>query len=211
VAAGLPQFSMADLGELEIQPELLEPFDYVAMGHYHNFSRVSDRVWYAGSTERLSLAERDSKKGFIEFQLAPLRVRFQEVGARVMIDLPPVDARNLRVAELLTALHQRLDECDAPEKIIRLTVANTSDELMRTFPAGAIAELKQKAFSLDLRFERVSTTSAGRSFGRSSIGRLEDEFLGHLGTVDLSDADRALYAQEGLRYLHEDEPDRSIQ
>lgn len=209
VAAGMPEFSMADLGELEIPRELFAPFDYVALGHYHNFSQVAKNAWYAGSTERLSLAERDAKKGFVSFTLEPFKLAFHEVGARVMLDLMPVDAADLTVDDLLDILRQRLDECDCAEKILRLQVLNVSDTILRTLPAGAISELKQKAFALDLRFERARDNSSGRMFGRSAIGRLEDEFLSHLEMVDLSESERKLFAEEGLKYLHEEEPGRS--
>ena len=209
VAAGLPQFSMADLGELEIPQELFAPFDYVALGHYHNFTRVAEKAWYAGSTERLSMAERDAKKGFISLNLDPFALTFHEVGARGMLDLSPVDADGLPVDDLLAVLHNRLDECDSTEKILRLQVTSVSDNILRTLPAGAIAELKQKAFSLDLRFERARDATSGRMFGRSAIGRLEEEFLGHLETIDLSEPERTLFVEEGLKYLHEEEPGRS--
>lgn len=209
VAAGMPEFSMADLGELEIPRDLFAPFDYVALGHYHNFSQVAKNAWYAGSTERLSMAERDAKKGFISFTLDPFRLEFHEVGARVMIDLTPVDAANLPVDDLLDILRQRLNEGDSKEKILRLQVLNISDTTMRSFPAGVIAELKQQAFSLDLRFERAHDESSGRKFGRNAIGRLEDEFLSHLETVDLSESERALFVEEGLKYLHEEDSGRS--
>lgn len=209
VAAGLPQFSMADLGELEIPQELFEPFDYVAMGHYHNFTCVAERAWYAGSTERLSMAERDSEKGFISLNLEPFELNFQQVSARVMIDLPPIDAGSMPTDELLVALHQRLDECKSEEKIVRLAVINVPDGMLRSLPAGAVSELKQKAFSLDLRFERARDNASGRLFGRSAIGRLEEEFLNHLSAIELPGADRRLFAEEGLKYLHEEEPNRS--
>ncbi|MEW5994937.1 MAG: DNA repair exonuclease, partial [Candidatus Zixiibacteriota bacterium] len=63
MAAGMPEFSMAELGELEIPLEVMDGFDYVALGHFHNHCQVAPRVWYAGSTERLSQAERDVSKG----------------------------------------------------------------------------------------------------------------------------------------------------
>lgn len=207
VAAGLPQFSMADLGELEIPLELLEPFNYVAMGHYHNFSQVTGRVWYAGSTERLSLAERDAPKGFVSLDLEPFAVRFCEVAARPMVDLPSIDAGALQAHELVDLLESTLAECSAAEKIVRLTIVNVSDAVLRSIPAVALGELKQRAFALDLRFVRAAESGASRPFGRSAIGPLEEEFLRHLGGIDLEEAERDSLAQEGLKFLHEENSD----
>jgi len=207
VAAGLPQFSMADLGELEIPLELFEPFDYVAMGHYHNFSKVSERVWYAGSTERLSLAERDSRKGFIALELEPFQIQFQEVAARAMVDLPSIDAGALQADELLTLLDRKLADCHASDKIVRLTVTNVTDTILRSIPAAALGELRQKAFSLDLRFLRAPESRVSRPFGRTAISPLEAEFLKHLATIGLEEKERSVLYQEGLRYLHEESLD----
>ncbi len=207
VAAGLPQFSMADLGELEIPLELFEPFDYVAMGHYHNFSQVSECAWYAGSTERLSMAERDARKGLVSLQLSPFQLEFHEVAARGMVDLPPLDAGGLQVDDLLTRIGDRLDECGASDKIIRLTVANVSDAVLRSVPVGALGELKQRAFALDLRFLRAPQSGASRPFGRSAIGPLEEEFLNHLATTGLDEGEKTMLAEDGLRYLHEESSD----
>ena len=207
VAAGLPQFSMADLGELEIPLALFEPFDYVAMGHYHNCSQVSERVWYAGSTERLSLAERDAGKGFISLELEPFHLQFHEVAARAMVDLPPLDAATLQADELLGLLENILTECHASEKIVRLTVTNISDSVLRSIPAGALGELKQKAFAMDLRFLRASEPGVSRPFGRSAIGPLEEEFLNHLAAIGLEEPEKSRIAQQGLQYLHEENPD----
>src|SRR4030067_894211 len=69
-------------------------FDYVALGHYHKFSKVQERVFYAGSTERISFNEIGQDKGFVEITLEKspnqytLQHKFHSVPARQMIDLP---------------------------------------------------------------------------------------------------------------------------
>ncbi|MFQ5453310.1 MAG: exonuclease SbcCD subunit D, partial [Candidatus Zixiibacteriota bacterium] len=40
VAAGMPEFSMADLGEQEFPLDILDRFDYTALGHFHNYCKV---------------------------------------------------------------------------------------------------------------------------------------------------------------------------
>lgn len=50
---------------------LLKEFDYVALGHWHNFQQVRkiENAWYSGSTERMSESEINADKGFciVEF------------------------------------------------------------------------------------------------------------------------------------------------
>lgn len=62
-------YLMEEYGE-QLFPEdwldLLGQFDYVALGHWHNFQKVTilDNAWYSGSTERMSDTEISHEKGY---------------------------------------------------------------------------------------------------------------------------------------------------
>jgi DNA repair exonuclease SbcCD nuclease subunit len=173
VASGMPEFSMADLGEQELPVEVFKRFEYGAMGHYHNYTQVAPRAFYAGSTERLSQAERGVAKGFIEVDLEPFSVKFHEVPSREMVEIETIDAAGKRGDELVSIIRQKLDEVDASDKIVRVNVEKISSETMKTIPAEILAELKQKSFALNIRFEREKTEDETGQFGRSAIGRLQ--------------------------------------
>lgn len=202
VASGMPEFSMADLGEQELPIEVMERFDYTALGHFHNRCEVAPRAWYAGSTERLSQAERDADKGFIEVNLDPFAVGFHEVACRAMADLERIDATGKRGDELLSIIQEKLETLGSGDKIIRVNVEGITDETMKTIPADLMAQLKEKSFSLDIRFEREKGDSEASQFGRSAIGRLDQSFIEYLKSVDLKgfDADRLI--REALKYLN---------
>lgn len=62
-------YIMEEFGEQLFPPErlaLLNRFDYVALGHWHNFQKVDklETAWYSGSTERMSDTEAGKEKGF---------------------------------------------------------------------------------------------------------------------------------------------------
>ena len=201
VAAGMPEFSMADLGEQELPLEVMERFDYTALGHYHNFCRVGSRAWYAGSTERLSQSERDAAKGFAVVEMAPFRVEFVPVRSRVMVDLEVIDASGKRGDQVAVLLREKLDQVGVGDKIIRVKVANVSAETLKTLPAGMLAELKQKAYSLDVRFERSVAEGEPSRFGRSAIGRLDQSFIHFIEAFDLHGFEKERLINEALRYL----------
>ncbi|MEA3297426.1 MAG: hypothetical protein U9R56_06130, partial [candidate division Zixibacteria bacterium] len=67
------------------------------------------------------------------------------------------------------------------------------------------AELKQKSFALDIRFEREKNETAPREFGRSSIGQLDAAFIEFLDAVDLHGFDRDRLKREALKYLTAEE------
>jgi len=205
VAAGMPEFSMADLGEQELPLEVMERFDYTALGHFHNFCQVGPRAWYAGSTERLSQAEREVAKGFAVVDLEPFSVRFEPVRSRVMVDLDQIDASGRRGDQLIETLAQRLEEIGAGDKIVRVKVANASPETLKTLPAGRLAELRQKAYALDIRFEKTVSEGEPSRFGRSAIGRLDQSFVRFVEEIDLEGFDKNRLIREALKYLSVEE------
>jgi DNA repair exonuclease SbcCD nuclease subunit len=129
VAAGMPEFSMADLGEQELPLEVMGQFSYTALGHYHNFCKVAPRAYYAGSSERLSQAEREAAKGFVEVDLEPFAVRFHEVKARRMIKLETINAAGKRGDQLFQIIKDRLNRVDSSDKIIRVQVESSGRRL----------------------------------------------------------------------------------
>ncbi|MCP4685536.1 MAG: exonuclease SbcCD subunit D [bacterium] len=200
VAAGMPEFSMADLGEQELPVEVMNRFDYTALGHFHNYCQVADRAWYAGSTERLSQSEREIAKGFLMVGLDPLEVKFEEVSTRAMVDLETIDAAGKRGDQLAEIIKGRMQDVDSSDKIVRIKVEGVSPETLKTLPADTLAELKQKAYALDIRFEKEKDETA-ETLDRPAIGQLDKSFVQFLETVDLADFDRDRLIREALKYL----------
>jgi DNA repair protein SbcD/Mre11 len=205
VASGMPEFSMADLGEQELPIEVMEPFEYTALGHFHNWCQVAPRAWYAGSTERLSQSEREAAKGFLEVDLDPLRVSFHEVCSRPMIDLPTVDATGKRGDQVARLIEDCLASVDSTNKIVRVKVEGVSSEMLKTLPTAALAQLKSRAYALDIRFEKEKVEGESGQFGHAAIGRLDQSFIAYLETVPLEGFDRDRLIREALGYLKAEE------
>jgi len=83
-------YIMEEFGEKLFPPErlaLLNQFDYVALGHWHNFQKV-DKLktgWYCGSTERMSDTEANKEKGFclLNFEKGkPIEPKFVPIPTR---------------------------------------------------------------------------------------------------------------------------------
>ena len=67
---GIQDFSMNEFNELIIPKFFLKKnFDYIALGHYHKNTKITENCQYAGSTEHFSFSESKDKKGFIEINL----------------------------------------------------------------------------------------------------------------------------------------------
>ena len=81
-----------EMGEANLQAGMLEgDFDYMALGHYHEFHKHKPNAYYAGATERFGFGEVESEPGFaiVEFDGGGLAsVEHVPIETRPMLDLP---------------------------------------------------------------------------------------------------------------------------
>ncbi len=216
VVAGIPEFSMGELAEQEIPSSYLEmPFDYVALGHYHRFCQVSPRVYYAGSTERVSMAELGQEKGFVEVEIETstvhspqstetsspiINVKFHQVPTREMIELLSIDARDLDQEQVLLEIEKTIETENIEEKIVRLKVKDISEHIYNSLDFRKIAELKSRAFYFDLRLERKKERAKDQTAG-TSIGKLNVEFEQFLKQMPVENLNKERLLELGLKYL----------
>jgi DNA repair protein SbcD/Mre11 len=223
VIAGIPEFSMGELSEQEIPSSHFElGFDYVALGHYHRNCEVKPNVWYAGSTERLSMAELSQEKGFLEVDLSlsspdpknsrtdfqSVHLKFHRVPTRVMIELPSIDASALGEVDpdkIHQEIERRIGSENIGEKIVRLKVTGIPPHVYNSLDFRAIVELKSKAFYFDLRLEKVENSRGVSQYGpaRPSIGKLNLEFEEYLKNIAIEGLDKDKLKELGLKYLTE--------
>jgi exonuclease SbcD len=210
VVAGIPEFSMGELAEQEIPSSYLEmPFDYVALGHYHRFCQVGERVYYAGSTERLSMSELGQEKGFAEIDLQTKEVKFHPVPTREMIELSPVNAKELNQEQILKEIEKRVECEDIGEKIVKLKIKSIPEHIYNSLDFRRIGELKSKAFHFDLKFEREEKEGGGQT-ARTSIGKLNSEFQEFLKQVPVENLRKERLLELGLKYLSTEKSEESI-
>ena len=211
VVGGIKEFEMADLSEQEIDPTYFRRgFDYVALGHFHNFREVEPMVYYSGSTERLSQAEAPYEKGFIEVNLAApgKEVIFHEISSRAMVDLPPISTTGKTADQIVSELQQVVRNQRPEDKIIRVKLTGLSEETYRSLAFSAIVDLKKEAFSLDVRFEKEESPATS-PYADLNLGRLDQAFAKFLDAATLENLDRDRLKKEAMEYLHRAEADSS--
>jgi DNA repair exonuclease SbcCD nuclease subunit len=207
VVGGIKEFQMADLSEQEIASSYFRlGFDYVALGHYHNFTKVEENTYYSGSTERLSQSEAAHKKGFIElnFEDNERKVVFHEVKSRVMIDLPVMRTKGKSAEEIMAELEKAVKGQKPEDKIIRIKVTDIAEETYRSLPFDKIAELKEKSFSLDVRFEKEETPEEN-IYADLNLGRLDQAFEKFLESKVVENLDKEELKKLALEFLHKAE------
>lgn len=194
-------------------------WDYVALGHYHVYRQIEPNAYYSGSLDYTSAntwgelyEERVAGvpgKGIIERNLESGAHTFHPVPpSRPIIDLPPISARGLTVAEVDERIQASVNgfRDGIEDKIVRLIVRDLPRHIARDLDHKALREFKRRAlhFHLDTRRpEMVRLAGQGAPGKRPSLADVVREKL--MSRVLESDIDRKELVALGLRYLAEAE------
>ena len=188
-----------EMGEANLQPGMLEGgFDYIALGHYHEFHEHKPNAFYAGATERFGFGEVESKPGFaiVEFDGGGLvGVEHVEIETRPMLDLKKISARDMDAAELTETVRERTSGVDLDGAIVRLRAYDVRRGVASGMDRELLRDLQRRClnFSLEVHaeerpedFERNGSSNAvfgplGEEFGafvaqRKERGELEEKF-----------------------------------
>lgn len=205
VVDDMEEFRMADLSEQTISHKYFERgFDYVALGHYHNHKRVAPNAWYSGSTERLSQSEAIFPKGIMEVELNTegiVNTSFHEITSRVMRDLPELNVRGKTAEEVISILEKSVGAQDPADKIIRQKVIGISEEVYRSLPFDRLERLKNRSFSLDVKFEKEEKVEKD-IYADLNLGRLDKAFEKFLESMSIENLDRERLKEMAINYLH---------
>lgn len=199
---GIKEFRMGDINELIINTHALveKNYDYVALGHYHRCTEIFKNVYYAGATERMKFDECSDEKGFLEIDLENKKVKMHIIPTRPMIDLPPVDCKNLTPFNIMREIVSVLESTDIKDKIIRLNLINLTKELNKTIDYVRISNLTKDA--LHVIKNRLFVEEEQEILHRK-FGPLTTEYLTYIDTMKLEGFDKEWLKKEGIRLLTE--------
>lgn len=146
----------------ELHPEL---WDYVALGHYHEFESIKDNVVYAGAIERTSnnIWREKAAKGFVLFDSESREVEHVAIDTRPVIDLKPISSANQHTTDGLNAeIRKRVEAIrdGVKDKIVRLVIYDLPREMLRDLDHRFIRECKAQALHFQLDTKRPQTARA---------------------------------------------------
>ena len=134
---------------------LIDPteWDYVALGGEHRRQKLSDRVRYPGSLERVALdpwGEAADEKGFLTIDLESGHVAFHPIPGRPVVALAPVkvgpgdpDRVRRRVSEVLSEVPGGITD-----KIVRLQLQGATPHDLLALQGEPLRELRGEALHL---------------------------------------------------------------
>jgi DNA repair exonuclease SbcCD nuclease subunit len=197
-----------EMGEANLQPGMLEGgFDYIALGHYHEFHKHKPNAFYAGATERFGFGEVESKPGFaiVEIDGGGLKsVEHVKITARPMLDLEKISARDMDAAGLTEAVHERTSGVDLDGSIARLRAYDVRRGVASGVDRELLRDLQRRClnFSLEIHAEERPEDLERNGSSTAVFGPLGEEFAAFVAERKEGGELEAGFAEEFLEKGH---------
>lgn len=192
---GMREFTHGDFNELLIDYNFFEEhdFDYVALGHFHNFANVGRNAFFSGSTERLSFNEAGVVKGFLTVDLSSkAKVDLVQTPTREMKELQTINAFGKDSVAVTEEIEKALSSIDPAGKLVRIKIEKVSPHVLSTLDIKKFKEMMSKATHFEPIFEKIDEKGKIEQI-KVSIGGLNEEFNSFLETypsIDKKDMQR---------------------
>jgi DNA repair protein SbcD/Mre11 len=192
-----------EMGEANLHSAMLEgEFDYIALGHYHEFHEHRPNSFYAGATERFSFGEVASLPGFAVVEIdGGVSVEHVPVEARPMMDLPFIRAREMNSAELTHEIRERTENVELDGAIVRLRAYDVKRGVASGVDRELLRDLQRRClnFSLETHAEERPDGAAGEAGSATAVfGPLGEELAAFVGEKTESGEIEKGFAQEFL-------------
>lgn len=194
-----------ELGEANLHSGLLDArFDYIALGHYHDFHPHRENACYAGATERFSFNEVDFQPGFaiVEFGEgdAP-HVEHVPIEGRAMLDLGRIEAGGMGAAELTQEIERRARKTEIDEAIVRLRAVNVARGVSGEIDRELLREMRGRCLSFSLEIQHEEGPEGELEGDATAFGPLTEEFEAFVASRGLEESFAAEFLERGREYL----------
>lgn len=186
---GIREFSMNEFNELIIPTKVLtKKFDYIALGHYHNYSKITENAFYPGAIESLTFAEANEKKGFLklEFSKNNFTKKFEEIKTRPMVDTKPIKCTNLKLDQIMKKIKETINQVNPKEKTYRITLIDIPSQVYRGLDFNKIRKLSNEAVHYEIKAD-VLKDDLSKTESSSKIDALVNEFKSFLENKEIEE------------------------
>ncbi len=201
---GVGPFRSGEFNEQEIRSGYLnKKFDYIALGHYHEQTKIEDNAYYCGSTERFTFLEANPRpKGFLQVELGDglEELEFIKLPVRDMIDLEPIDCDAVRAGNIMEVIEQRIEGGEPQDKIVRIKVLNIPSHIYHTLDFNLLKKLTSEALHFEIRYEVKKDDQAIMATG-AKFEALSIEFGEFLKKYAVEGLDKSKVKELGIKYL----------
>ena len=209
------KFLMEEYGEQVFPAEFeakLADFQYIALGHWHNFQKIDlhPNAWYSGSTERLSDTEIGAEKRFLNLKIgknSDLAVTFEAIPTRPWLKWEMNKCHELSVAEIEAALEKFISENDTRDAMLSLIFNDIRPEQTLELGNLRLRQLFPNAFQLIPKRKTWSDSAFVRGIEVGQFDSLDKIFADYLRSK--YPADEALagkLVERAAGYFHQNTP-----
>ncbi|MGD0534133.1 MAG: DNA repair exonuclease [Methanoregula sp.] len=153
LATAIKDKRLASVMEHELDGTILSAdFDYIALGHYHNQSQITDNAWYSGSTEYLTYGEiRDEKGGLLvdpgRHEVVPL-----ELPKTAMADCGTIACQGVHPGDITEEIIARVTKKNLPQfAMAQVTLDCLSREHGKGIDTKDLAGIREQLLDLKIR------------------------------------------------------------
>lgn len=214
LATSIKDKRLATVAEHELDNTILsDRFDYIALGHYHRQSQITDNAWYSGSTEYLTYGEISDTKGGLLVDLDHMSedksgrsratVRSLALPRTPMVDLGTICCEGMQPVEITGEIISRVARQNVPlQAMAQVTLEGISREHGKGPDKRELACVYEQL--LDLKVRPLSKEQGGEHVPLQQDVRAIDylqEFSSFLGKQQLSAKQKEYVASCGLEVL----------
>ena len=199
---GVKEFTMNEFNELIIPTKIFSrDFNYIALGHFHKYTKLAENAFYSGATENLTFADANEKKGFIELTLSEnsLKQSFIEINTRPMIDIKPIKCTGLKIEEIMKKIKQKVQEIKPEEKTFRITLDDIPTNVYRSIDFSEIRKLTNNAIHYEIKANIIKKDDDKKQPTSSRIDALVNEFKKYIDAQNLDD--KETLQELGISYI----------
>jgi DNA repair exonuclease SbcCD nuclease subunit len=153
LATAIRDKRLATVMEHELDNTILsDQFDYIALGHYHNQSQITDNAWYSGSTEYLTYGEIADTKGGLVVDPGRHTVKHLDLPKTPMVDLGAIKCQGVHPGDITAEIIARVTRKNVPEyAMAQVTLDGLSREHGRGIDTKDLAGIREHLLDLKIR------------------------------------------------------------
>ncbi|MDO9539570.1 MAG: exonuclease SbcCD subunit D [Methanocalculus sp.] len=202
LASDIRDRRLATVAEHELDSTMTTAdFDYIALGHYHNQSRIGPHAWYSGSLEHLTYGEMHETKGGLIIDPSGRTVTPLPLPKTPMVDLGSVSADDLSAGEVIEAIEVRIEEIRSTTlPMAQITLTGIRKETARAIAGRELARIRESL--LDLRIRTLSPEDIVTEGRRDDSGfNIQEEFASFVKNRGLPEKTESFILQKGSAVL----------
>lgn len=194
--------TVTDINEIELDQRDLRDIDLVVLGHFHNFTTISERMWYAGAPDSFSFADEPQRpKGFVIVDTDTGTATHQVVApSRPLVTAAPLLGLGLDSAQLTDAIVTRLLAAP-PGAVVRVFCEQVEFESFRLVDQRVLAAAATERDLLHYRLETSLDGSVARAEPLPRLDALPAQWRKFVAEQELAGFDRSAIVMRGQTYI----------